>query len=71
MGIARYRAALPQLSGDLFLCDAGIETDLIFNHRIEIRAAKNNTSIWFSGVQGEVDLVSGVKTHTSGTYDIF
>lgn len=33
----RYRDALPQLSGDLFLTDAGVETDLIFNHAIEIR----------------------------------
>ena len=29
----RYRNALPQLSGDIFLTDAGVETDLIFNHR--------------------------------------
>ena len=35
--MARYRDALPQLSGELFLTDAGIETDLIFNHGIEIR----------------------------------
>jgi len=34
---AKYRHALPQLSGDTFLTDAGIETDLIFNHGIEIR----------------------------------
>jgi hypothetical protein len=33
----RYRHALPQLSGDLFLTDGGLETDLIFNHGIEIR----------------------------------
>ena len=32
-----YRDALPQLSGELFLADAGIETDLMFNHGIEIR----------------------------------
>jgi homocysteine S-methyltransferase len=31
------RSPLPQLSGELFLCDAGLETDLIFNHGIEIR----------------------------------
>jgi S-methylmethionine-dependent homocysteine/selenocysteine methylase len=35
--MARYRNALPQLSGELFLTDAGIETDLIFNHGVEIR----------------------------------
>src|SRR5215471_14377522 len=33
----RYRHALPQLSNDLFLTDGGLETDLIFNHGIEIR----------------------------------
>jgi S-methylmethionine-dependent homocysteine/selenocysteine methylase len=33
----RYRDALPQLSGDVYLADAGVETDLIFNHGIEIR----------------------------------
>lgn len=32
----KCRQALPQLSGELFLTDAGIETDLIFNHGIEI-----------------------------------
>lgn len=32
-----YRRGLPQLSGELFLTDAGLETDLIFNHGIEIR----------------------------------
>ena len=35
--MARYRTDLPQLSGDLFLTDAGLETDLIFNRGIEIR----------------------------------
>ena len=35
--MALYRSKLPQLSGDLFLTDAGLETDLIFNHGIEIR----------------------------------
>lgn len=33
----RYRNALPQLSGGLFLTDGGVETDLIFNHGIEVR----------------------------------
>ena len=31
-----YRHALPQLSGDIFLTDAGLETDLIFNKGIDI-----------------------------------
>ena len=35
--MANYRSALPQFSGDLFLTDAGLETDLIFNHGIEIQ----------------------------------
>ena len=35
--MTKYRCALPQLSGDMFLTDAGLETDLIFNHGIEIR----------------------------------
>lgn len=34
---ATHRAELPQLGGSLFLSDAGIETDLIFNKGIEIR----------------------------------
>ena len=33
----KYRNQLPQLSGGIFLTDAGLETDLIFNHGIEIR----------------------------------
>jgi len=35
--MARYRGVLPQGSGDLFLTDAGLETDLIFNHGVEIQ----------------------------------
>lgn len=31
-----YRTQLPQLDGRLFLTDAGLETDLIFNHGIDI-----------------------------------
>jgi len=31
-----YRNALPQLSGDVFLTDSGIETDLIFNAGLEL-----------------------------------
>ena len=34
---SRYRNALPQLGNASFLTDAGLETDLIFNHDIEIR----------------------------------
>ncbi len=32
----RYRHALPQLSDQLFLTDAGLETDIIYNHGIEL-----------------------------------
>jgi len=31
-----YRRDLPQLGGGLFLMDAGLETDLIFNHGIDV-----------------------------------
>ena len=33
----KYRNQLPQLSGELFLTDAGLETDIIFNRGIAIR----------------------------------
>ena len=39
----KYRNGLPQLSGDIFLTDAGVETDLIFNHGIEIREFATHT----------------------------
>ena len=39
----RYRNALPQLDGTLYLTDAGLETDLIFNHGIEIPAFAAHT----------------------------
>ncbi len=35
--MTKYRNALPQLGGDMYLTDAGLETDLIFNKGIEIR----------------------------------
>jgi len=34
--MSNFRDALPQLKGGLFLTDAGLETDLIFNHNVEI-----------------------------------
>jgi len=34
--MARYRHRLPQLSGDLFLTDAGLETEMIFHHGAEL-----------------------------------
>ena len=41
--MSMYRNELPQLSGDLFLMDAGLETDLIFNHGIDIREFASHT----------------------------
>jgi hypothetical protein len=35
--MSEYRDDLPQLASNLYLTDAGIETDLIFNRGIEIR----------------------------------
>jgi homocysteine S-methyltransferase len=35
--MTKYRNALPQLGGDMYFNDAGLETDLIFNKGIEIR----------------------------------
>ena len=35
--MARYRDALPQMSGDLFLSDGGIETTLIFHDGLTLR----------------------------------
>jgi S-methylmethionine-dependent homocysteine/selenocysteine methylase len=34
--MAKYRNALPQLGGDLFLADGGIETTLIFHDKLEL-----------------------------------
>lgn len=33
--MAKYRHALPQLSGELFLTDGGIETTLIFHEGLD------------------------------------
>ena len=41
--MTRFRNALPQLDGGLFLTDAGLETDLIFNHGIELRGFASHT----------------------------
>ena len=35
--MSRFRTALPQLGEGVFLTDAGLETDLIFNHHVPIR----------------------------------
>jgi homocysteine S-methyltransferase len=50
----RYRKHLPQLDGGLFLNDAGLETDLIFNHGIDIPEFAAHTL--FDGGQGQAAL---------------
>lgn len=39
----RHTKMLPQASGALFLTDGGLETDLIFNHGVEIREFASHT----------------------------
>src|ERR1700722_1579457 len=34
--VAKYRSKLPQLAGDLFLTDGGLETDLIFHEGFDM-----------------------------------
>lgn len=34
--MSKYRSALPQLAGDLYLTDGGLETTLIFHHGLEL-----------------------------------
>jgi len=52
--MARYRNALPQLSGDMYLIDAGLETDLIFNHGIDIPEFAAHTLAPGSGRAGGI-----------------
>jgi homocysteine S-methyltransferase len=47
--MSRYRNNLPQLTGEIFLADGGIETDLIFNHGIEIREFAAHTLLTDAG----------------------
>ena len=47
--MSQYRSQLPQLSGQFFLTDAGLETDLIFNHGIEIREFAAHTLLPHEG----------------------
>jgi homocysteine S-methyltransferase len=42
---ARYRKAPPQLGSRLFLTDAGLETDMIFNHGFELPAFAAHTML--------------------------
>jgi len=34
--MSKYRTALPQMNGDIFLTDGGIETTLIFHQGFEL-----------------------------------
>jgi hypothetical protein len=34
--MTRYRKALPQLGSDMLLTDSGLETDLLFNHGVDL-----------------------------------
>lgn len=47
--MGHYRGQLPQLSGEFFITDAGLETDLIFNHGIEIREFAAHTLLPHEG----------------------
>lgn len=57
--MAKYRNALPQLSGHPYLTDAGIETDLIFNHGIKIREFASHTL--FETEQGREAIANYLK----------
>jgi S-methylmethionine-dependent homocysteine/selenocysteine methylase len=60
----RYRHALPQLGGGIFLTDAGLETDLIFNHGIEIREFAAHTLL------PEPDGRSALENYFSGFLEL-
>ena len=61
--MARYRDALPQLSDDLFLMDAGLETDIIFNHGVEIPEFAAHTLL--PDPKGRETLVNYFREHLS------
>src|SRR4029453_17298173 len=69
--MAGYRHALPQLAGDLFLTDAGLETDLIFNHGMTIREFAAHTLLPdLVGRQAIIDYFRGflalAREHNTG-----
>jgi hypothetical protein len=49
-----YHHALPHLSGSLFLTDAGLETDLVFNRGIAIHALNLSTRLTGEAEPGEI-----------------
>ncbi len=52
----RYRQQLPQLDGSLFLTDAGLETDLIFNRGVEVPEFAAHTLL--ASPAGQHELIS-------------
>lgn len=57
--MVKYRSNLPQLSTELFLTDAGLETDLIFNHGVEIREFAAHTLL--GDIQGQAALADYLR----------
>ena len=58
--MTRHRTHFPQLDGGIFITDAGCETDLIFNHGIEIREFAAHTLLEESaGYQAMADYFRG------------
>jgi homocysteine S-methyltransferase len=69
--MTRHRHALPQLSGDFFLTDAGLETDLIFNRGIAIQQFAAHTLLTDpAGRQAIIDYFRGflelARDHKTG-----
>jgi homocysteine S-methyltransferase len=70
--MSRYRNALPQLSGEFFLADAGLETDLIFNHGIQIRELAAHTDLaanereLHQANRDSVAFIAGLRAEFSG-----
>lgn len=55
----RYRNQLPQLSGDIFLADGGVETDLIFNRDRDSRIRRAHITAHTAGPSSVVTLRRG------------
>ena len=66
--MSKYRNGLPQLNGDIYLTDAGLETDLIFNKGIEIREFAAHTLLpEESGRKALEDYLKGFLTLANNT----
>jgi len=44
MPLAKYRAALPQTGGRVFMTDGGLETTLIFHERVVLREGSRSAT---------------------------